>query len=284
MSKSKNEVTAIGTTGAFLKEGAWSAALLRVLNQAFEISSKPEIKATVPMAGGIMQHGYQCGMIWGAALAAGAQAHRLYGSGSVAESKSILAAQRLVESFRTNNDYINCLEITEIDRTSTAMDMIVYFLIKGGTIGCFKRAAKYAPLAFKEINETFSEENSEVSSYPVSCAAILAKKMGESEEHITMVSGLAGGIGLCGGACGVLGAGIWFCILKKTKNEDYKIDYKDPVALELINTFLKSTDYKFECSEIVGKKFKNIKDHSEFLQNGGCSEIIKILTSKISEL
>ena len=230
-----------------------------------------------------MQHGYQCGMIWGAALAAGAQAYRVYGPGPEAESKTILASQRIVESFRKNNDHINCLEITEIDKSSTAMDMIVYFLIKGGTIGCFKRAAKYAPIAYNEINETFSEENSQVSSYPVSCAAILAEKIGESEEHITMVSGLAGGIGLCGGACGVLGAGIWLYILKKTKNEDYKIDYKDPLAFELIDTFLKTTDYKFECSEIVGKKFENIQEHSEFLHNGGCSEIINALTSKISE-
>jgi len=26
----------------------------------------------MPLAGGIMQHGYQCGMIWGATLGAGA--------------------------------------------------------------------------------------------------------------------------------------------------------------------------------------------------------------------
>ena len=31
----------------------------------------------MPLAGGFMGYGYQCGMLWGAALAAGAQAYRL---------------------------------------------------------------------------------------------------------------------------------------------------------------------------------------------------------------
>ncbi len=38
----------------------------------------------MPLAGGIVGNGYQCGMIWGAALAAGAQAYRLLGTGPVA--------------------------------------------------------------------------------------------------------------------------------------------------------------------------------------------------------
>ena len=54
----------------------------------------------MPFAGGIMQHGYQCGMIWGAALAAGAQAYRLFGPGPQAEAMAVIAAQWLVESFR----------------------------------------------------------------------------------------------------------------------------------------------------------------------------------------
>lgn len=46
----------------------------------------------MPFAGGIMQRGYQCGMIWGAALAAGAEAHRLHGPGPQAETAAIMAA------------------------------------------------------------------------------------------------------------------------------------------------------------------------------------------------
>jgi hypothetical protein len=47
---------------------------LRVLNSAFNHELKNKENAAMPLAGGIVQHGYQCGMIWGASLAAGAQA------------------------------------------------------------------------------------------------------------------------------------------------------------------------------------------------------------------
>ena len=43
--------------------------------------------------------------------------------------------------------------------------------------------------------------------------------MGESDIHAVMASGLAGGIGLCGGACGALGAAIWILGMKIGKEE-----------------------------------------------------------------
>jgi len=87
-----------------------------------------EEKAPISLAGGIMQNGYQCGMIWGAPLAAGAQAYRLHGQSPHAETKAIIAAQRLVESFRACNNHINGLEITEIDKSSSTLQMIMFFL------------------------------------------------------------------------------------------------------------------------------------------------------------
>jgi len=241
---------------------------------------KPEENAVMPLAGGIMQHGYQCGMIWGATLAAGAQAYRLLGPGPQAETKAIIAAQRLVESFRALNNNINCLEITGLDKSSSTMQMIIYFLIKGGTIGCFRRVARYAQEAFSEINYALSETDIEAPSPPVSCAAMLAKKMGLSEMHTVMAAGLAGGIGLCGGACGALGAAIWIIGMNSIKEGAGKIDYKNPIGLDAIDRFLKCTDYEFECSEIVGRRFENIDDHADYLRGGGCSKIIEVLATK----
>ena len=238
---------------------------------------RSEEHAILPMAGGIMQHGYQCGMIWGATLAAGAQAHRVFGPGAQAEAKAIIAAQRLVESFRARNKHMNCLEITEIDKSSSTMQMITYFLIKGGTIGCFRMAAKYAPVAFNEINAALSEEKTEVPDPPVSCAAMLAQKMGLSDQQTVMVAGLAGGIGLSGGACGALGAAIWITAMKISEDGKGKVDYKDPRAQEIIVRFIKYTDFKFECSEIVGQKFENVSDHAAYIRDGGCAEIIELL-------
>jgi hypothetical protein len=175
---------------------------LRVLNHAFDHPMKPEEQAAMPLAGGIMQHGYQCGMLWGSTLAAGAQAYRLLGSGTRAETGAIIAAQRLMESFRVLNKKINCIEITGIDKSSSSMQMFTYFLIKGGTISCMRMAVRYAQAAFSEINSALSGKNIEAPAAPVSCSAMLAQKMGVSDMHAVMAAGFAGGIGLSGGACG----------------------------------------------------------------------------------
>jgi hypothetical protein len=226
-----------------------------------------------------MQYGYQCGMIWGAALSAGAQAYRLFGPGPKAETMAITAAQRLVESFRGLNRHINCLEITDIDRSASTMQVIKFFLIKGGTIACFRMAGKYAPVAFDDISAALSEENIEAPSPPVSCASMLAQKMGVPEMHTVMASGFAGGIGLCGGACGALGAAIWITGMKTAGEKGGKVSFKSPKARELIERFIKHTDYKFECSKIVGRTFDSVADHAAYLRNGGCSEIIDVLAA-----
>ncbi len=244
---------------------------------------KLEEGADTPFAGGIMQHGYQCGMIWGATLAAGAEAYRRLGTGSKAEAAAVRAAGRIVETFRTRHDEINCLEITDIDKDSSTWEMINFFLIKGGTIECFRMASWFAPLAFdaidSELGAVESEEGKEVSRRPVSCAAVLAKKLGVSEKQTVMAAGLAGGIGLCGGACGALGAAIWVLGMEIAAEEGKKIGYKDHRTQEVIERFLKETEFKFECSEIVGRTFDGVDDHAGYLEGGGCSELIEVLAA-----
>ena len=258
---------------------------MRVLNNAFERSMETEEHAVIPLAGGIKQHGYQCSMIWGATLAAGAQAYRLFGSGPQAETMAIIAAQRLVEAFRDLNNDINCIERTGIDKSSTAMQMFIYFFIKGGTIGCLRMAIRYGKKAFGEINTAFSEKNIETSSPPISCSTILAQKMGATDEQSVMAAGFAGGIGLCGGACGALGAAIWIIGINTQKERDVDNLWNDKTfnakVDDLIDRFLKITDYEFECSEIAGRRFDSIDDYTGYLSNGGCLKIIDVLATPI---
>ena len=233
----------------------------------------------MPFAGGILQHGYQCGMIWGAVLAAGAQAYRKFGPGSQAETMAIMAAQRLVKAFYDISGETNCFEITDLDRSSSAFKMLYVCLINGKTIDCFRMSGNYAKTAFSEINIAYSQKQINALPPPVSCAAILAQKMGLSDKHVAMASGFAGGIGLSGGACGALGAAIWIFGMKSIREGAGKIDYKDSGALEMINTFLKCTDYEFECSEIAGRKFENIDNHAAYLREGGCVKLIETLSA-----
>jgi hypothetical protein len=163
-----------------------------------------------------------------------------------------------------------------------AVTQILKFFIKGGPIGCFRMAAAYAPVAFDAISSSMSENDFDVSEPPVSCAALLAGKMGASDLHTVMVSGFAGGIGLNGSGCGALGAAIWFNGIKHLDKGNTKIDYKDPEALDLVDRFLKITNYEFECKEIVGRKFESIDDHAAYLRAGGCSNIIEMLADGLS--
>ena len=265
---------------------------MSVVDCSFDHPLKLEEEATSPLAGGIVNQGYQCGMLWGATLAAGAQAYRLLGPGPQAETAAIIAAQMLVEPFRARYNSINCLEITELNMKKKTQEGQLYssmpsivpllkFLLKGGPIVCVRMAVKYAPEAYSEINTALSEIHIEAPSPPVSCSAMLAQKMGVSDMHTVMAAGFAGGIGLSGGACGALGAAIWIIGMNGRKEQVGKKVINSRIS-DTIDRFIKSksTDFKFECSEIVGRRFENIGDHAGYLRDGGCSEIIELLAAK----
>ncbi len=266
------------TVGTFLARGTCSQALLCVLDRAFGHPLKDEEDASDPLAGGIVQHGYQCGMIWGSALAAGAEAHRRFGAGPRAEATAILAARRIVDSFRAQNRATDCFELTGMDESSSWLKMTTYFFLKGGTIGCFRMAARYAPLAHREIEAALSQEPAEALLAPVSCSAAVARTMGASDRHAVMAAGLAGGIGLCGGACGALGAAIWMAGLKALEAGG-TVGYAPESAHATIERFVKCTGYEFECAAIVGRKFEGVADHARHVAGGGCAKIIDALAA-----
>ncbi len=254
---------------------------MSVVDSSFDHPLQLEEKASMPLAGGVMQYGFQCGMIWGAALAAGAEAYQQDGPGPQAEMKAILAAGRLAEAFRAKNKSINCADITGLGKSSSMKEIAMFFLLKGGVVGCLRMAGRYAPIAFDEINTAFSESNPEVPAAPVSCAGILAQKAGASDLHAVMAAGLAGGIGLCGGACGALGSAIWLISLQNLTDGNGTVDFTSPIASKVVDTFVECSEYEFECSEIVGRKFESVHDHAEYVRDGGCSEIINVLAGEI---
>ena len=239
-----------------------------------------EQRAADPLAGGLMR-GYQCGQVWGAALAAGAQAYQIFGKGPQAEAAAMIASQQIVESFRTQNKSIDCRAITGIDLSAPKPWIIIRFLLKSGPTGsCFGMAARCAKVAFDELNSALSEEYIEAPSTPVSCSAILAQKMGASDLQTVMAAGLAGGIGLSGGACGALGTAIWIVRMNKAREQVGNAGYTDPNISDVIDRFVESTDGEFECSKIIGRKFESINDHAGYLHAGGCSKIIEVLAAQ----
>jgi len=240
-----------------------------------------EERAADPLAGGLMR-GYQCGQLWGAALAAGAQAYRLLGTGPQAEAAALIASQRIVESFQVRNKEINCLELTGIDLTNAQKQSLRTFIkifLEGKVIRCFSMAANCAQMSHRDINFMLSEKPVEISSESVSCSAILAQKMGLSDQQTIMAAGFAGGIGLSGCACGALGVAYWALGMQNLGDQVESIGLKIPGTSELIDRFVESSDYEFECSKIVGRKFESVEDHAEYVHNGGCSQIIETLAN-----
>jgi hypothetical protein len=104
--------------------------------------------------------------------------------------------------------------------------------------------------------------------------------MGASDLHTVMAAGLAGGIGLSGGACGALGAAIWLIEMNRVKEGTGKVEFNSPEATEAIDRFLQSSGGEFECAKIVGWKFENVHDHAVYLRDGGCARIIEALAAR----
>jgi hypothetical protein len=254
-----------------------------VVDSSFDHPLKLEEGAVGPLAGGLLQYGYQCGMLWGAALAAGAQAHQLLGTGTEAETAAVQTTQRLIQAFQARNKHIYCSELTEMNwRGSSKGDLpaqVLKFFLKGGPIVCFSMTANFARVAFDEINLTLSETQPEVIPPPVSCASALARKMGVSDLHAVMAAGFAGGIGLSGSACGALGAAIWIIGMDDSRQRGGKPGFENPIAQSAVERFLVSTDYEFECAKIVGRKFEHVADHASYIRQGGCENIISALAA-----
>ncbi len=252
---------------------------MTVVDGSFDHPLALEEHATLPLAGGIEQMGFQCGQLWGAALAAGARAYQLFGPGPQAEAAAVNAAQGLAGSFRASYKSINCFEVIELDWKNAQAKQILKFFLRGGPIRCFSSTAGFARTSISEITSAFSDHALAAPAPPISCAAELARKMGASDLHTVMAAGLAGGIGLSGGACGALGAAIWLIEMKRVQSGAGKVEYNSPEATEAIDRFVQSSDGEFECVKIAGRKFADVADHAAYLRESGCSKIIEALAA-----
>ncbi len=263
------------TKRVFLKKGACSHTFFFLLNREFGYLKENEECASDPLAGGIMQQGYQCGMLWGAALAVGAESFRRHEDHGEAIAHAITATQHVLESFINRAKSVDCGEITSCDFTSKLG--LAKYLITGKPIVCFHLADKWAPEAIQSAKEGLAQQPTDLPQMPVSCASEVVKKMGGSNEEMVMVAGFAGGFGLSGNACGAMSAAIWMKTLARARKGNYKYTLSDPDLEKIITAFYEETDYKMECCKICGQRFKTINEHTEFIKNGGCDKLINVL-------
>ncbi|MEI8203716.1 MAG: C-GCAxxG-C-C family protein [Bacteroidota bacterium] len=270
------------TKKMFWKCGTCSHTLLYLLNREFGYQKEAEERASDLLAGGIMNTGHQCGMLWGASLAVGAESFRRFHDTAKATSIAITTTQHLLESFSKRTKTLNCREITGCDLTSKyGLFKLSLITIFSGFINspCFKLADKWVPEAIETATEGLSQEHLVTVLPPISCASEVVRKMGGSDEEIIMVAGFAGGLGLSGNACGALSAAIWMNILAWCRKNPGKIPpyFKNPATKNILHAFYSAAESEINCHKITGQSFKTIDEHSEFIKNGGCNTIINLL-------
>ena len=262
---------------AFWKLGSCSRTFFFLLNREFGHFKDIEEHAADPLAGGIVQMGYQCGMLWGASLAVGAESFRRHEDDhGQAIAAAITATAHVMESFSNQTGSVNCLDVTGCNWRS--IPSVAKHFITGKFLNCFNLANDWAPKAFQSAAEGLSFEQTNLPDMPISCASEVAKKMGASDEEMVMVAGFAGGMGLSGHACGALGAAIWLNVLTWFReNPEMKPPMFNPKAKSTLQTFKEETQGEFLCNNIIGQNFKSIADHTEFVKNGGCEKLIEVL-------
>ena len=260
----------------FRKLGTCSRTLFHIINRELGHQKELEERASDPLAGGILQKGEQCGMLWGASLAVGAEAYRKCENQDHAIAVAIKATQNVMASFAKREKTINCRDITNCDFGNKWS--FAKYVITGKFLYCFNMAEQWAPEAVQIASENLSDEQITQDSATMSCATEVAKKMGASDEEMIMVAGFAGGLGLSGGGCGALSAAIWMKSLKWCRENSKKSPMKNPYSKKTLDLFYQATGSKILCSEITGTAFKNIEDHTTFLKNGGCDSLINTLT------
>jgi hypothetical protein len=265
------------TKRVFFKKGTCSRTFFYILNREFGQPLENEEQAADPLAGGILQQGYQCGMLWGAALALGAESFRRCADRDLAIAMTVKATRHVMESFVGRAKSPDCLDITRCNFSSKAS--MAKYLLTGKFWSCFKLAEKWAPEAIAAAGEGLALGQTDLPKQPLSCASEVVRKMGGSDAEMAMVAGFAGGLGLSGNGCGALAAAIWMNTLARVREQNYKTSFSDPHAEKILNAFYVATDYEMECNKITGKRFNNLDEHSEFIKNGGCAKLINVLAA-----
>ncbi|MBN1338606.1 MAG: C_GCAxxG_C_C family protein [Bacteroidales bacterium] len=271
----KKEISVKGAKRLFLKLGSCSRTLGFIINREFGHLKEAEERALDPLSGGIIQQGYQCGMLWGAALAAGAESCRRTGNADKATALAIITSRHILKSFVGRTKSPDCYDITQCDWTKKSS--IARHFISGKVISCYKLLGRWAPEAIVAAYEGLAHAQNGLPEKCLSCASEVVRKMGGDEEEMAMVAGFAGGVGLSGNACGALAAAIWMKTLALCRQQPGKSFFTHPGAKETLEVFYKASDYEILCSKITGIQFDSPESHTDYIAGGGCSKLIGVL-------
>ena len=95
-----------------------SGSLLAAFDYEYDHIKPTEEEAASPLGGGMMQCGYQCGMLWGTSMGAGAEAYKRESNPQKAMAVTILTTQEIIDDFVHVTKSPDCYDITNIDASN----------------------------------------------------------------------------------------------------------------------------------------------------------------------
>lgn len=277
----------------WLRGVACSEASLTTQMRGFGFKKPVYEQATHTFSGGFMHQGYASGLLTGAVFAAGFVANERFQNNKTKSGAALHAAIQLAKTFPEYSGSINCQEITKINLTGLGGRL--NYLKTGTARMCGRLHLKWAPKAYQLIDKSLTEYGKLESAKSYANCSVQTMEALKSklslEEDSSLMAGFAGGVGLCGNLCGALAVGTYIMAISqqfalKKKKRDSRIR---GMFEELFGTNYKGylTQFRHEfvqkfgselCIDIAGHLFQNARDHSKFLEKGGCNNIINFIT------
>ena len=249
-------------------------------------------KSVTGLAGGINNYGSTCGVVFGGALNL-AIIHRAKSQSwdITNEIDLIHDVQEFVNLFEQKFGSSLCRERTGLDLKK--FSGMLGLLIPSKAKGCVKQTA----WTMNYVSESkISSSDSSINSIDHCSSSIfeeIKKRTGISDSYLQQLStGLSGGIGLSGGGCAALSAGIMLLGLKygnKNLEDGEKrspLRWSPPKFVKYANKLIKLFKEKFgslECRDITNTTFKDIEDFNEYRSQGHCNEINKCIIEFLEE-
>lgn len=210
-------------------------------------------------------------IVWASLIAAGHQALAYNKLPNEQLALTLQASKELVDAF------INAKLSCQIYPAFKPEKKISSIKDKLKFINYDKISRDWQPIADRTLLLSLSYSSNDLHKNCSSCVHQLIKKMGGSEEDAITAAGFSGGIGLSGGVCGSLIAKVWFealLYLRKNKDEDH---YPHQFQKQIYNAFMEITKGDYSCPDLSGKHFKDVKQYSTFIEEGGCNKLISLI-------
>lgn len=277
----------------FLHCIACSEASMTTQMRGFGIEEPAYEQALHAFSGGFMHLGHACGLLTGAALAAGFLSRTRFDDDDTRSAAALFAAIQIAKAHRELTGSVNCQEITNVSLTKLSGRL--RYLQQGKGHLCGRLHIKWAFQANELIKKSLTKFSKlkQVKGC-TNCAVETLRKMvssiGMKAEDSVLVAGLAGGVGLLGNVCGALAVGVFaLSATKYLRQNGRKRDSQVRSALqELAGTSYRGSATRLRhefvdrfgselCNKIIRHHFQDITDHSTFIDQGGCQETIDFI-------